>query len=326
MEDMTGSEGSIVYTSCTEGGFEVLRNLLAGGVHIDLIVSLTREQAEDNRVAGYYPFDGIAEDQDIPVYYPETYGMGKDDIVYFEDLDADLMIVNGWQRLIPGEVLRTLTRGALGVHGSTYGLPEGRGRSPMNWSLIEDLNRFLLSVIKLDEGVDSGKIVDTRKFDITEFDTIRTLYYKLVVVTTDILDESLGTVLSGDATLTAQTGEPTYYPKRNPEDGGINWRDPTQSIYNLVRAVTRPYPGAFTRYDGERIFVWEAIPFSDDMEFDAEPGTITQRFVTTGDFVVKTADGTLLVRNWQAEGWTPQEGIVLESVGDADRIDQPRDE
>jgi len=191
----------------------------------------------------------------------------------------------------------------------------------MNWSLIEDLDRFLLSVIKLDSGVDSGSIVDTRKFDITDFDTIRTLYYKLAMATTEILLESLPGILDDSIEYTQQEGEPTYYSKRTPDDGAIHWHDSTRDIYNLVRAVAAPYPGAFTEVEGERVFVWEATPFSTDFGFDATEGEIVQVFETTGEFVVRTGDGTLLVTDWEAPGFTPEEGVEFDSLGDDDRED-----
>lgn len=317
------ADRALVYASCTESGFEVLRRLHDKGFEISVIVSLTPSQAEANHVSGYFDFEEFAKQNDIPIYYPEEYSMSTDrDLDHFESLSADLMIVNGWQRLVPGAILETFPYGALGVHGSAYGLPKGRGRSPLNWSLIEDLDRFLLSVIRLDSGVDSGDLVDTKKFEINDHDNIRTLYYKTAIATQRILTEHLPEILSGEYEFQSQSGEPTYYPKRNPDDGGIHWQSRTADIHNLVRAVTRPYPGAFTCYEEERIYVWEAQPFSYDYQFDAEPGEIVQVFELTGDFVVKGADGTLLITDWGAESWQPKRGQVLDSVGTYDRVDE----
>jgi len=318
------SEGDVCYVSCTEGGYEVLRNLLDADVSVSSIVSLTPAQAEEYSVAGYYSMADLGDRHDIPIYYPDTYEMDEPrDVEYFRDRDHDLLIVNGWQRLIRDPVLETLSFGALGVHGSASGLPKGRGRSPMNWSLVEDLDRFLLSVIKLDTGVDSGAIVDTRKYDITDFDTIRTLYYKLVMATTEILLESLPEILDGTFEYTRQEGEPTHYPKRTPADGAIHWHDSTRDIYNLVRAVADPYPGAFTETDGEQVFIWEAVPFSTDFGLKATEGEIVQVFETTGDFVVRTGDGTLLITEWEADSFTPSEGVCFESLGEDNRADKP---
>lgn len=313
----------IVYVGTTEGGYEVLRNLLKSGVPVSELITLTPEQGAQYDVAGFQKYDDLVKEYDIPVYTPSNYKMTSESTYeHLRRLSPDLFIVNGWQRLLPEEILETSTRGALGVHGSAMGLPKGRGRSPMNWSLIEDLDRFLLSVIKLDEGVDSGKIVDTEKFDITEFDTIRTMYYKLAITTTNILVQSLGPILRGEFEFTEQAGEPTYYPKRNPDDGKIHWGESTSNIYNLIRAVSNPYPGAFSQYNDEYIHIWNAIPFSTDLALDASPGEIIQLFKTTDEFVIRTVDGTLLIREWTAEEWTPSEGQILESLGQHTRADE----
>lgn len=325
---MTDSDSdSIVFAGCTDAGFELMRYVHEELADVVEILSLTPEQGERYGVSGYYDYREYAEEHDIPVYYPEEYGMKNEaDKDHYRELDADLMIVHGWQRLVPGDVLETFTRGALGLHGSAFGLPKGRGRSPMNWSLIEGLDRFLLSTIHLDEGADSGQIVTTRKFDINEHDSIRTLYYKLVMTTQDMFDETLESVLDGTVEFQEQEGDPTYYPKRTPDDGGIHWEDPTSKIHNLVRAVGDPYPGAYTEHEGERIEVWDAQPFSADLSFWGEPGTVVQVFAATGDFVVKTSDGTLLVTDWEAEEWSPEKGMVLESmenesIGSPNRVD-----
>lgn len=321
-DDESIRDARVVFASCTDAGYDLFRYVHEELVAVEQLVSLTPEQGERYGVGSYYDHSEYATDHDVPVYYPETYGMDDRDVDHFVDLDADLLLVHGWQRLIPGPVLETFTRGALGLHGSAFGLPKGRGRSPMNWSLIEGLDRFLLSVMHLDEGADSGDVVATRKFDINRHDTIQSLYHKLVMVSQQLFDETLEDVLAGTVEFDPQTAEPTYYPKRNPEDGAIHWEDPTETIYNLVRAVARPYPGAFTEHEGTRITVWDAQPFSADLLLEDPPGTVVQVFEPSEQFVVKTSDGTLLVTDWKADGWEPERGMALESLPN-DSIDSP---
>jgi len=312
----------VVYAGCTRPGLEVLETLLEHDAPVTEIVSITPEMAERGNVCKYRSFESIAEEHDLPIYYPTEYGMDDPaDLDHFQTVDGDLLIVNGWQRLVPGEILDTFEYGALGNHGSAFGLPRGRGRSPLNWSLIEDLDRFLLSIIQLDPGADSGEVVTTRKFDLTRHDTIETLYHKVEMELEDMFFECLGPVLRGEADYQHQRGEVTYYPKRNPEDGAIHWGNATTDVYNLVRAVADPYPGAFTFDGDQRVMVWEAIPFSDDIAMEVEHGTIVETF-DDGDFVVATADGTLLVREWEAADWTPEPGIRFESRGEHDRVDR----
>ncbi|WP_254523835.1 methionyl-tRNA formyltransferase [Natrinema caseinilyticum] len=330
-EDEPIREPRIVFASCTDAGFDLFRYVHEELAEVTELVSLTPEQGERNGVCSYYDHAEYAAEQDISVYYPQTYGMDERDVDHFVTLDADLLLVHGWQRLIPGDVLESFTRGALGLHGSAFGLPKGRGRSPMNWSLIEDLDRFLLSVMHLDEGADSGDVVATQKFDINRHDDIQSLYHKLVMTGQQLFDEILDDVLAGTAELEVQTAEPTYYPKRNPEDGAIHWEDSTRTIYNLVRAVARPYPGAFTEHDGTRVTIWDAQPFSADLLLDERPGTVVQVFQASQQFVVKTSDGTLLVTDWEGENWDPERGMVLESLTNElsdspNRIDRPEHE
>ncbi len=310
----------IVYASVSTPGHAVLETLLENDVPITQLVSITPEMGQEAGVAKYTDFSALAEQHDLPVYYPNVYGMDDQDVDFFEELNADLMIVNGWNRIIPGEVLETFTHGVLGNHGSAFGLPKGRGRSPLNWSLIEELDRFLLSIIRLDPGVDSGAVAATRKFDINEFDTIQSLYYKVTLSVEEMLLDTIGPICRGEHTFEPQDGEPTYYPKRTPDDGELHWGESMADIYNLVRAVTRPYPGAFTFHDGSRVDVWALRPFSTDFGYEAAPGEIIAVF-HTDEFVVSTPDGSVLVTDWEADGWRPEAGMVFESAGEPDRVD-----
>ncbi len=323
-QDMTPPrDASLVYVGCTAPAKAVLETLIDHEYPIEAVVTIGPEMARANSVSGYASLEGVASEHDIRVYQPQGYSMEDSaDLDFFQTVDPDLLVVNGWQRLIPESILETATYGALGNHGSAFGLPKGRGRSPLNWSLIEDRDRFLLSVIHLDPGADSGDVLLTRKFDITGFDTIETLYYKVTLLLEEMLLEVVPQILAGTLERAPQRGTPTYYPKRNPEDGEIDWRNGTRSIYNLVRAVADPYPGAFTFADDQQVMIWEAIPFSSDIAVDAPAGTIVAVF-WTDEFVVATGDGTVLVRNWDADDWTPTEGSQFDtpSAPPTDRID-----
>jgi methionyl-tRNA formyltransferase len=323
----TNQNTRVVYAGCTEAGFDLLRYIHEELIAVDELLTLTPEQGQKYGVAGYFDYSQYCERNRIDVYTPEEYSMTDADIEHYRKNPGDVMIVHGWQRLIPGNVLANFERGAVGLHGSAFGLPAGRGRSPMNWSLIEDLDRFLLSALHLDEGADSGGLIATKKFDITDRDTIRTMYYKLVVATQELFDDILVEGIEDGFDVMPQSGKPTFYPKRYPKDGAINWADPTKVIDRLVRAVAEPYPGAFTEYDGERICFWEAQPFSTDFMFDEPPGTIVQVFTPDQDFVVQTCDGTLLVTDWGADVWRPEVGMTFESlenesIGSPNRVDR----
>ncbi len=202
------------------------------------------------------------------------------------------------------------------MHGSAEPLPRGRGRSPMNWSIIEGRDRFYTNLFKYDPGVDSGEIVGAQRFDITERDTIRSLRHKNTLSQIKLLLDHLPDLLADKAEFVPQPTdvEPTYYPKRTPDDGVIDWRDPVVRVDRLVRAVTRPYPGAFTSLGGKRINIWSGIPFDTHLRFeDAQPGEIVGVF-HDNTFTVRCGDVAYYVNDWESpDGAVPVQGEVLES-------------
>jgi UDP-4-amino-4-deoxy-L-arabinose formyltransferase/UDP-glucuronic acid dehydrogenase (UDP-4-keto-hexauronic acid decarboxylating) len=267
---------------------------------ISAVVTLNAESAARNDVA-YFCGDEIAAYCDaagIPRHEVRSYGLSDPvDVAFFGEARFDLLCVLGWERLIPDAVLRTLDKFACGMHGSAFGLPRGRGRSPMNWSIITGQNRFITYLFRYTPGMDDGDIIGSRVFDINAHDTIETLHQKNRIAMLQVLAESLPKIAAGEALFTPQPGgEPSYYPKRVPEDGLIDWRASTRAIHRLIRAVAPPYPGAFVYLDGRRIGISSAQPFDATLfAADVAAGMIVDVSAARGTFVVKTVDGSLLV-------------------------------
>jgi len=289
----------IVICGCTEAGFETLEFLLEQNISISYIVSLDDEQAKKWNVSGYYPFDTLSKKYNIPIYYPKSYSLKeKEDLDFFQHHSFDLLILGGWQRLIPDDVLSTLKIGGVGVHGSSEMLPKGRGRSPVNWSLIEGKNKYILQLFLMTPGIDDGDILDYQTFDINKWDTCRTLYYKISIVQKQKLLELIPKLIKNEFKRIPQTGKPTFYPKRTPDDGLINWNQTSEKLYDFIRAITKPYPGAFTYLDNKKIKIWKAQPFDNKITYDQnEIGQIVEIF-SSGDFVVNCYTGSLLVTEY----------------------------
>lgn len=313
----------IALLGCKGTTLDLLSAALRGGdLRIDEVVTLPEEVAERNRVAFYRAPEilELAQGSGIPVRMVRSYNLGDDDdLSYFETAGIDLLIALGWERLVPASVLNTLGRFAVGMHGSPFGLPRGRGRSPLNWSLITAQTRFVTYLFRYDPGVDSGAILGSRTFDINAHDDIAALHMKNRIAMYQLLKAFVPLIERGDAPMTPQATEGvTYYPKRKASDGGIDWRHATLGIYNLVRAVAPPYPAAFCFHRGNRLSVLEARPFDAQLfGKEIEPGTVVDVSRSLGSFVVKTTDGSLLVRRF--------EGVDVDdiSVGDVlEGVDQ----
>ena len=286
----------------TDSGNDVVNHLLINGIKITHIVSLTPEQAKNSKVSGYKSFESLAQKFNTKISYPKEYSMNNEsDSLLFENEKFDLLIVCGWQRLIPENILKTLKIGGIGSHGSSELLPKGRGRSPVNWSIIEGKTKFISQLFLLTPGIDDGDILHYQTFDINEWDTCETFYYKISLVMKQSLLNLIPKLLSGTFSRIPQEGEPTFYPKRTPEDGLIDWKTSVTEIHNFIKAITRPYPGAFSFINKQKIMFWKAQPFDHTIIFDnVKLGEIVEKF-STGDFIVKCIDGTLLVTDYDGE-------------------------
>ncbi len=289
-----------VMCGCHEGGLKAIIGLLEAGYRFECFVCLTPDQAYKYNISGYYDYRDLAESRGIKIYIPHSYSLTSDeDLEFFQVQKFDLLIQGGWQRLFPEQIIRALSIGALGLHGSADLLPKGRGRSPMNWSLIEDRKRFLMHLFMIKPGVDDGDIIAIKDYDITCFDDIETLYFKYAIVYRRLLLENLPSILSRKFSTVPQLGEPTYYPKRSPDDGLINWdlMDVFQ-IYNLIRASTKPYPGAFAELDLGLIRIWRCRPFDSRIIYtSARYGEIVERFENR--LIINCRGGLLLLDEWE---------------------------
>lgn len=278
------------------GGEGVVRALLEADYRFSWFVCQSPEQAAAAGVSGYYDYRPLAEEWGISYYTPEKFSLDADaDIEFFRSQRFDLLVQGGWQRLFPSAVLETLRIGALGVHGSSDFLPKGRGRSPLNWSLIEGRKRFVMHLFLIQAGVDDGPVFDFEIFDITDFDDIETLYWKYSIVLKRMHLRSLPKILAGDIELVPQPGTPSYYPKRTPDDGRIDWEEmDVWQVYDAVRAQTRPYPGAYAEIDGTTYRIWRCRPFDTRLTYPgAAYGACVERF--GGTMIVNCRGGLLAV-------------------------------
>jgi methionyl-tRNA formyltransferase len=293
-------------------------NVLKKHLAIAGVIGLSKRDPSDH-LSGYRHMEPYCRREGIPYIELETYGLTRPgDTESLARLEIDVLIVAGWQRLIPEWLIKRCRYGAIGSHGSAVGITGGRGRSPQNWALLLGSKEFYISIFKINPGIDSGEIIDTKCFPLDETDDIKTSYYKVSWLTAHMMIESLknGTIASGR--FQRQTGEAKYLPQRTPEDGGIDWSRTAHQVYDFVRALGRPYPGAFSVLGRQKLIVWRARPFQlHDWNGSGEPGEIVKLFENR-DFLVKTGDGLLLVEDysWDEGGgdFRISEGTVLLSV------------
>jgi UDP-4-amino-4-deoxy-L-arabinose formyltransferase/UDP-glucuronic acid dehydrogenase (UDP-4-keto-hexauronic acid decarboxylating) len=267
------------------------------------LVTISPEKGQSQDVAGYFDFSencNLFEEMYVASRYDLKCSADEE---FFTTKKFDIGIVVGWQRLIPNKVLSFFNIGVFGMHGSAQNLPFGRGRSPMNWSILEGRNWFYTNLFRYTSGVDDGPILDTECFSISTDDTAETLHYKNTLSLIRLVKKNWGSLSSNNLTLTEQVqSKGSFYPKRTPNDSVIDWSDSINNIEKLIRAVTLPFNGAFTTMFGREYKILRIGIFYTDLEIhpfrNKSDGTICDIF-PNGKFLVRCNGGVILVHEFE---------------------------
>lgn len=269
--------------------------------HVDLVVTISEALTQNAIISGYSPMREL-RDSGTEVF--ETAAYTLDDpatTAFFEENTFDLGISMGWSRLIPESVLDRFESGVFGLHGSCGYLPFGQGRATLNWSLIRGDWRYVMHVFKLDKNPDTPDIYAKEAFEVNEFDDIRTMQYKDLIVSRRLVTKLLQDYTAGKPLVTthADNDVKQWYKGRKPEDGRIDITMKTRELYNLIRGVTHPFPGAFAYVNDQCLLIWQARPFDKMLDFSSyKLGEIIDIF--DNNLLVRTVDGSLLVTDYTA--------------------------
>lgn len=267
---------------------------------VDLVITISPEVTKKNQVSGYKGLSVLTEKYGIPVHEADSYFLTDEKTQKFlSENEFDIGISMGWQRLIPASVLERFKYGIYGFHGNCGYLPFGRGRSPLNWSIILGDSRFNLNLFRYDEKADSPNVFATEMFSITPHDDIRTAQYKNMICSKNLIRKLLAAYQKGNIEIRTESKDfDSWYNKRTAADGKIDFHERTRNIYNLIRGVAAPFPGAFAMLGDEKVTIWSAQPFDEMMDFSAyEVGEVIDVFDDRP--VVRTVDGSLLINDYE---------------------------
>lgn len=270
-------------------------------------------------VVGLYAFEyDITDGCTVDVFREEAGRLGvpffvkenvAEDVGLLRESRPDLLVSAYWRRLVPTSVLHAFRLGGINLHQGP--LPRFRGFAPQNWAILLGEARSGVTLHYMAEKADAGDIIDQRFYPIEPRDTIGDLERKGLQGALDMLRGRLPEIAAGTAPRSTQDHAYALYSfARQPIDGEIDWSWDAVEIDRLVRAVTRPYPGAFT-FDGERkLFVWEAKPVEAPFRYVAMPGSVVGHDAQTQAALVATGRGTLAVGRVQPEDGIEAAGSV----------------
>jgi methionyl-tRNA formyltransferase len=274
-----------------------LAELLSGPYRPAALVTMPADAA--GQVSGAADLAGTAQAAGVPVFFARNVN-DPPCVAFIREIAPDVLLVVGWTQLVKEELL-AVPKLALGFHASL--LPKYRGRAPINWALINGERETGNTLIVLARGADVGDIVAQRTIPIGEDDDCATVYDKVAATEIDMLREVLPLIEAGRMPRRTQDeAQASVMPRRRPEDGRIDWSRGTRQLYNWVRALTHPYPGAFTSLDGRKVFVWRAaLPApGESVLASSVPGKLARD--AQGRPWAATADGWLRLVSVQRDG------------------------
>lgn len=192
----------------------------------------------------------------VPVYVTDKMNDEKS-VSVIRNWNPDLIVVSGWYHIVKEEVLKIPPKGIVGLHSSL--LPHYRGGAPLVWQIINGEQKAGITLFYMEKGTDTGDVIGQREVVIEEEDDIGSLYEKVGKKGIELLKEFIPQIARDCAPRKKQMDIERYcvYPQRKKEDGKIDWEKSARDIYNFVRAQTRPYPGAFSMYDGYVVSIWK---------------------------------------------------------------------
>jgi len=254
--------------------------------------------------------EDLARSNGIPVHLAKR--PDADLIAAVENAAPDIIVANNWRTWLPRELYDWPKHGTLNLHDSM--LPKFTGFSPVIWAVISGESEVGLTAHRMDEGLDTGDVLLQRAHPIGPHDTGTDLVKATIDLIPEVLVESLDLIEAGTATWTPQNlADRTFFHKRAEIDSLINWNWPAEDIERFVRALSDPYPNAYTFYRGQRLRILEASV--SQCRYGGTPGRV---FIREGKGMVIVAGSDAYLGQ--------RRGLVIERLRTDDGVEHTADE
>ena len=213
----------------------------------------------------------------------------------------DGIFVIGWSQICGPDFLAIAPGRTFGYHPAP--LPRMRGRAVIPWTILADEKISGSSLFWMDEGVDTGALLAQEFFHVAPRETAASLYAKHMVALDTIVRRAIAALADGSAREIQQDEScATYCARRRPSDGEVDWHRPAEEIDRLIRAVGRPYPGAFTHAGDARMILWASSPI-EDIGHHASAGQIVG--IDGEAMIVQTGSGVIRIEEWTMDDGQP---------------------
>jgi len=242
------------FVTCVQLGLSCMEALYEAGGELCLAITLKDEKAKTK--SGRVYLDDFCNKRGVELHKIDHI---NDDEVHqlIQKYDLDWLFIIGWSQIANKRLLDSPKSGVLGMHPTL--LPVGRGRAAIPWAIIKGLDKTGVTLFKLDEGVDTGAILSQLEIPLTKNTTATELYEKVDLAHTTLMKKVIPKILSSEVVLKIQDEkQATIWEGRTPQDGEIDLDCSKYEADKLIRAVTKPYPGAFVYLDGKKYIIWSS--------------------------------------------------------------------
>lgn len=278
----------ILFIGCVKSSELFLRKLIE--INAEIVGVITKQDSKFN--ADFVDLGEICREHYIDYLYVKSIN-DTSSKEYIRSKNVDLILCLGWSQILDKEVLAIPRLGSIGFHPAE--LPHNRGRHPLIWALALGLPRTASTLFLMDTTADTGQIVSQQHVEIDYEDDAASLYDKIMQRAVRQLETVLCDLQNNTLKVVSQSSEEgNAWRKRGKEDGKIDWRMSSNSIYNLVRALTKPYVGAHFVFGGREYKVWKVKEIKLSGYENIEPGKVVQ-VVSDSNFIVKAGENLIEV-------------------------------
>ncbi|MBP5384893.1 MAG: methionyl-tRNA formyltransferase [Lachnospiraceae bacterium] len=285
----------IVFMGTPDLSVCVLDAIVHSSHEVTAVVTREDKQKGRGRELAPTPVKVYAQEHGIPVYQPVKI-KAPESVELLKTLDADIFVVAAYGQILSSEILSIPEKGCVNVHTSL--LPKYRGSAPIQWAIIEGEKETGVTIMQMDEGMDTGDILFTKTVAIDQDETGGSLFDKLAKAGAELIVSALDKIEAGDVHPVKQDGELATYTKMLDKGlGNIHFTDSAVRIERLIRGLN-PWPSTYTYVDGKTLKIWKAEAL--DEKSSAKPGTVIRTDASA--LYVGTGDGVLKITEVQLEG------------------------
>ena len=285
----------VIFMGTPDFAVGTLEEIIKAGHEVVLTVTQPDKPKGRGNAVQFTPVKECALAHDIPVFTPKKI-REPENIEYLRKFQPDIIIVAAFGQILSKTILDMPKYGCVNVHASL--LPKYRGAAPIQWAVINGDEVSGVTIMRMNEGIDTGDMIAKRELRLAEDETGGSLFDKLADLGAKLCVETMEMIEKGTAVYTPQNSEAaTHTSMIRKEMGDISWNRSAMEIERLIRGLN-PWPSAYTHLDGKTFKIWKAEIVSEGTEYN--PGCIVKG--GKNELLVQTGEGILSLQEVQLEG------------------------